>query len=45
MTETTGEKREFRKSDLEKKKERLKQAIAATLEESLCNGRQQTGSH
>jgi hypothetical protein len=44
MTETTGEKREFKKSDLELKKERLKQAIAATLEESLCDGGLQTGS-
>jgi hypothetical protein len=44
MTETTGEKREFRKKELDAKKERLKQAIAATLEESLCDGGQQIGT-
>jgi hypothetical protein len=38
MVETTGESRDFKKGDLEAKKERLKQAIAATLEESLCAG-------
>jgi hypothetical protein len=44
MTETTGERREFRKKELDVKKERLKQAIAATLEESLCDGGQQIGT-
>jgi hypothetical protein len=44
MIETTGENRDFRRSDLEEKKERLKQAIAATLEESLCADRQHEGS-
>ena len=44
MIETTGENRDFHRSDLEEKKERLKQAIAATLEESLCADRQHEGS-
>jgi hypothetical protein len=44
MIETTGENRDFRRSDLEEKKERLKQAIAATFEESLCADRQHVGS-
>ena len=38
MIETTGETRDFKKDVLEEKKERLKQAIAATMEESLCKG-------
>jgi hypothetical protein len=44
MIETTGENRDFRRSDLDAKKERLMQAIAATLEESLCAGRQRVGT-
>ena len=44
MIETTGENRDFKRSDLDAKKERLKQAIAATLEESRCDGRQRMGS-
>jgi hypothetical protein len=43
MIETTGENRDFKRSELDKKKERLKQAIAAALEESLCGGGQQIG--
>ena len=35
MVKTTGENRDFKKNELEDKKERLKQAIAATFEESL----------
>ena len=38
MVETTGETRDFQRDELEAKKERLKQAIAATFEESLCYG-------
>jgi hypothetical protein len=44
MIDTTGENRDFKRSALDVKKERLKQAIAATLEESLCNGGQQVGT-
>lgn len=44
MTETTGENRDFKRSELDEKKETLKQAIAATLEESLCAGGQREGS-
>jgi hypothetical protein len=44
MTQTTGENRDFKKSDLDSKRETLKQAIAATLEESLCAGGQREGS-
>jgi SIR2-like domain len=44
MIETTGENRDFKRSDLDAKKERLMQAIAATLEESLCAGGQRTGT-
>jgi hypothetical protein len=44
MTETTGENRDFKRSELDGKKETLKQAIAATLEESLCAGGQREGS-
>jgi hypothetical protein len=43
MTQTTGESRDFKKSDLDRKRETLKQAIAATLEESLCGGGQREG--
>jgi len=44
MIETAGENRDFKRSDLDAKKERLMQAIAATLEESLCAGGQRTGT-
>jgi len=44
MIETTGENRDFKRSDLDAKKERLMQAIAATLEESLCAGGQRIGT-
>jgi SIR2-like protein len=44
MIETTGENRDFKRSDLDAKKERLMQAIAATLEESLCAGGQRVGT-
>ena len=44
MIETTGENRDFKRSDLEKKKQHLMQAIAATLEESLCAGGQRVGT-
>ena len=44
MIETTGETRDFKRSELYAKKERLMQAIAATLEESLCAGGQRVGS-
>jgi hypothetical protein len=44
MIETTGENRDFKRSDLNAKKERLKQAIAATLEEALCAGGQREGT-
>jgi hypothetical protein len=44
MIKTTGEKRDFRRTDLDTKKERLMQAIAATLEESLCAGGQRVGT-
>jgi hypothetical protein len=44
MIETTGENRDFKRSDLDVKKKRLMQAIAATLEESLCAGGQHEGS-
>jgi len=43
MTETTGENRDFKRSELDAKKENLKQAIAATLEESLYAGGQREG--
>ena len=36
MIETTGERRDFKRADLDEKKKNLMQAIAATLEESLC---------
>jgi len=35
MVQTTGESRDFKKTDLEARKNRLMQAIAATFEESL----------
>src|SRR5262249_44341985 len=35
MIQTTGESRDFKRSEINNKKERLKQAIAATLEEAL----------
>jgi hypothetical protein len=38
MIETSGETRDFKRSDLDAKKKRLMQAIAATLEESLTGG-------
>jgi hypothetical protein len=44
MVETTGENRDFKRADLDRKRERLKQAIAATLEESLCAGGQHEGT-
>jgi hypothetical protein len=44
MIETTGENRDFKRSDLDQKKQRLMQAIAASLEESLCAGGQRTGT-
>jgi hypothetical protein len=44
MIETTGENRDFKRSDLHAKKDRLMQAIAATLEESLCAGGQRVGT-
>ena len=44
MTETTGENRDFKRSELNEKKDWLKQAIAATLEESLCDGNQREGT-
>src|SRR4029079_1376550 len=44
MIQTTGENRDFRRSDINEKKERLKQAIAATLEEALCEGGQHEGT-
>jgi hypothetical protein len=44
MIETTGENRDFKRGDLDEKKERLMQAIAATLEESLCAGGQRVGT-
>lgn len=44
MIDTTGENRDFKRSMLEEKKERLKQAIAAALEESLCAGGQHVGT-
>jgi hypothetical protein len=43
MIETTGETRDFKRTELDAKKELLKQAIAAVLEESLCRG-QHTGT-
>lgn len=43
MIETTGENRDFKRSELDAKKKRLKQAIAACLEEALCDGGQQRG--
>ncbi len=42
MIETTGENRDFKRSDLEKKKQHLMQAIAATLEE--CSAQVVSGS-
>jgi hypothetical protein len=44
MIETTGENRDFKRSDLDKKKKTLQQAIAAALEESLCEGGQHSGA-
>jgi hypothetical protein len=44
MVETTGENRDFKRAELDLKRERLKQAIAATLEESLCAGGQREGT-
>ena len=44
MTDTTGETRDFKRNQLDEKKERLKQAIAATLEKSLCAGGQREGT-
>jgi hypothetical protein len=44
MIQTTGENRDFKRSEINAKKERLKQAIAATLEEALCAGGQHEGS-
>jgi hypothetical protein len=44
MIQTTGENRDFKGSEINEKKERLKQAIAATLEEALCEGGLQTGT-
>jgi SIR2-like domain len=38
MVDTTGENKEFNRNALEKKRQSLKQAIAATLEESMCGG-------
>jgi SIR2-like domain len=40
MVQTTGENRDFKPVEISKKQERLKQAIAATLEEALCDGGQ-----
>ncbi len=36
MVETTGENRDYRRADLNEKRKRLQQAIAAVLEESIC---------
>jgi hypothetical protein len=44
MIQTTGENRDFKRSEINAKKERLKQAIAATLEEALCAGGQHEGT-
>src|SRR5580700_7134907 len=44
MVETTGENRDFKRADLAAKKDRLMQAIAGTLEESLCAGGQHGGT-
>ena len=44
MVETTGENRDFKRAELDLKRERLKQAIAASLEESLCAGGQREGT-
>jgi hypothetical protein len=44
MIETTGENRDFKRADLHAKRDRLKQAIAATLEESLCSGGKREGN-
>lgn len=43
MIETAGENRDFKKTELRQKRERLKQAIAAVLEEALCNGAHRAG--
>ncbi len=40
MVQTTGENRDFKPSEIDAKQARLKQAIAATLEEALCDGGQ-----
>jgi hypothetical protein len=40
MIETTGGRRAFKRTELDAKKKRLMQAIAATLEESLCDGQE-----
>ena len=44
MIQTTGENRDFKRSEINAKKENLKQAIAATLEEALCAGGQHEGT-
>jgi len=44
MIQTTGENRDFKRSEINAKKEHLKQAIAATLEEALCAGGQHEGT-
>jgi hypothetical protein len=44
MIQTTGETRDFKKSDLDLRRQTLKQAIAATIEESLCDGGQREGT-
>jgi hypothetical protein len=44
MIDTTGENRDFKRSDMDEKKEHLKQAIAAVLEESMCAGGQHKGT-
>jgi len=44
MLKTTGENRDFKASELTKKRDRLKQAIAVVLEESLTKNREGTSS-
>jgi hypothetical protein len=45
MLETTGDNRAFKKKDLKEKRDRLEQAIAVVLEESLTEKRRGRSSH